>query len=104
MRFVIHAHLVNRPGNLVTPSVMAEEAEALALEYDMEFEILDVTMMEAMGMHALLAVGRALSILRVWLQSNIMEQVLRLILLMSVRVLLLTAEVFRSSPVTIWVR
>ena len=34
--------LVNRPGNLVTPSVMAEEAEALALEYDMEFEILDV--------------------------------------------------------------
>lgn len=38
--------LVNRPGNLVTPSVMAEEAEALALEYDMEFEILDVTMME----------------------------------------------------------
>mgnify|MGYP000411701741 FL=1 len=44
--------LVNRPGNLVTPSVMAEEAEALALEYDMEFEILDVTMMEAMGMHA----------------------------------------------------
>lgn len=50
--------LVNRPGNLVTPSVMAEEAEALALEYDMEFEILDVTMMEAMGMHALLAVGQ----------------------------------------------
>ena len=88
----------------MTPSVMAEEAEALALEYDMEFEILDVTMMEAMGMHALLAVGQALSILRVWLQSNIMEQVLRLILLMSVRVLLLTAEVFRSSPVTIWVR
>ena len=82
----------------------AEEAEALALEYDMEFEILDVTMMEAMGMHALLAVGQALSILRVWLQSNIMEQVLRLILLMSVRVLLLTAEAFRSSPVTIWVR
>lgn len=50
--------LVNRPGNFVTPSVMAEEAEALALEYSMEFEILDVTMLEAEGMQALRAVGQ----------------------------------------------
>lgn len=51
-------NLVNRPGNLVTPGVLAEEAEALALEYALEIEILDVAMMEAMGMNSLLAVGQ----------------------------------------------
>lgn len=50
--------LVNRPGNLVTPSVLAEEAEALALEAGLEIEVLDATMLEALGMHALLAVGQ----------------------------------------------
>lgn len=104
MRFVIHATWSTGPGNLMTPSVMAEEAEALALEYDMEFEILDVTMMEAMGMHALLAVGQGSIHPPCLVTIKYNGAGARLILLMSVRVLLLTAEVFRSSPVTIWVR
>lgn len=51
-------NLVNRPGNFVTPNVMAEEVKSLAMEYDLEFEVLDTMMMETMGMHALLAVGQ----------------------------------------------
>ena len=52
----------NLPGNICTPSHLAERAIGLAETYDnVEAEILDEAQMEALGMGALLAVGRGSS-------------------------------------------
>ena len=54
--------LGNLPGNICTPSHLAERAIALAETYDsIEAEILDEAQMETLGMGALLAVGRGSS-------------------------------------------
>ena len=50
--------LVNNPGNVVTPQTMAEDALKLGQELPLEITIMDETLMEARGMHALLAVGQ----------------------------------------------
>lgn len=50
--------MVNRPGNVVYPEVMAKEAEAVAKELNLELEVLDEEAMAAKGMAALLAVGQ----------------------------------------------
>lgn len=56
---VCHARdLANRPGNLLTPLGMAQEAQALAERCSMECEVLDVDAMRAKGMGAILAVGQ----------------------------------------------
>ncbi len=51
-------NLINRPGNIVTPAVMAEEAKALAAEAGLELEILAEEELAAHKMQALLAVGQ----------------------------------------------
>ncbi len=51
-------NLANRPGNVVNPEVMAEEARKVAAEYNLEIEVLDVEAMSTLGMNALLAVGQ----------------------------------------------
>lgn len=50
--------LANRPGNLLTPLGMAQEAQALAERCGMECEVLDVDAMRIKGMGAILAVGQ----------------------------------------------
>ena len=50
--------LVNNPGNVVTPQTMADDALKLGQELPLEITIMDETLMEARGMHALLAVGQ----------------------------------------------
>ncbi len=50
--------LANRPGNIVTPAVMAEQAQLTAEECGMECEVLDAVAMQAKGMGAILAVGQ----------------------------------------------
>lgn len=50
--------LVNLPANFINPSDMAIAAQQIAEEYNLEFEKLDVTKMEELGMNALLAVGQ----------------------------------------------
>jgi len=50
--------LVNTPGNLLTPTHMAEKAVEIARRYNMEYEILDREEMERLGMGALLAVAQ----------------------------------------------
>lgn len=54
-------NLVNRPGNVVTPDVMIEEAEKIAAEENLTLEILDEEMLAAYKMNALLAVGQGSS-------------------------------------------
>ncbi|TWI52923.1 leucyl aminopeptidase [Halalkalibacter nanhaiisediminis] len=49
--------LVNTPGNLLTPTDLAEEAKELAEKHDFEFEVLERENMEKLGMGALLAVA-----------------------------------------------
>ncbi|WP_332633654.1 leucyl aminopeptidase [Halalkalibacter flavus] len=49
--------LVNTPGNLMTPTDLAEEAVALAEKHGFEYEILEREEMEKLGMGALLAVA-----------------------------------------------
>ncbi len=52
-------NLANRPGNICTPTYLAEEAEALANGYEsLSVEILDEATMAEMGMGALLAVAQ----------------------------------------------
>ncbi len=52
----------NLPGNICTPSHLAERAISLAEQYDsIKVEVLDEAQMEALGMGALLAVGRGSS-------------------------------------------
>ncbi len=50
--------LVNEPGNVVTPLALAERALVLAREGGLECTILDEGAIDAMGMNALLSVGR----------------------------------------------
>ncbi|MDR7072871.1 leucyl aminopeptidase [Fictibacillus barbaricus] len=50
--------LVNTPGNLLTPVDLAAEAIDTALEYGMEYEILEKEDMERLGMGAILAVSQ----------------------------------------------
>lgn len=50
--------LVNRPGNAVTPQVMADEAAKIASELNLEIEVLDEQQMAAKGMNSILAVGQ----------------------------------------------
>lgn len=50
--------LVNTPGNLLTPTDLAAEAIDVALEYGMEYEILEKEDMENLGMGAILAVSK----------------------------------------------
>ncbi|GAF64900.1 putative peptidase [Bacillus sp. TS-2] len=49
--------LINIPGNLLTPTYLAEEAEKLAQKHGFEVEILEKEQMEELGMGALLAVA-----------------------------------------------
>lgn len=51
-------NLVNRPGNDVTPQVMAEEAAKAAAELNLEIEVLDENQLAAKGMNSILAVGQ----------------------------------------------
>lgn len=51
-------NLINRPGNVVTPDAMAQEAALIAKNYNLELEILDEDMLAANKMHAILAVGQ----------------------------------------------
>jgi len=50
--------LANLPGNVCTPSHLAEQARALASEHGLAVEVLGREEMEKLGMHALLAVAR----------------------------------------------
>lgn len=51
-------NLINRPGNIVTPSAMISEAEQVAQEYGLELEVLDDQLLAANNMNAILAVGQ----------------------------------------------
>lgn len=50
--------LVNEPGNVLTPRVMAERARAMAAECGLECEILDEPRMRQLGFHTLLGVAQ----------------------------------------------
>ena len=50
--------LVNEPANLMTPSILAERARAMAAEVSLECEILDQHRMRQLGMGALLGVAQ----------------------------------------------
>jgi leucyl aminopeptidase len=50
--------LGNLPGNICTPSYLAEQAQALASEFQMGIEILERADMEKLGMHSLLSVAK----------------------------------------------
>lgn len=50
--------LVNIPGNLLTPTDLADEAKAIADKHRFEFNVLEEEEMETLGMGALLAVSR----------------------------------------------
>ena len=50
--------LANEPGNLLTPTVLAERATALAVAAGLECEVLDKGQLEALGMGALLGVAQ----------------------------------------------
>jgi len=49
--------LGNLPGNVCTPSYLAEQASALAQEFALECQILERAEMESLGMHTLLSVA-----------------------------------------------
>ncbi|MDP1654313.1 MAG: leucyl aminopeptidase [Rhodocyclaceae bacterium] len=51
-------NLANLPGNICTPTYLAEQARALASEHGLEAEVLGRTEMEQLGMHSLLAVSK----------------------------------------------
>lgn len=50
--------LVNGPSNQVTPTVLAEKAQQIARNHDMEIQVLEVSQAEAMGMGAFSAVAK----------------------------------------------
>lgn len=50
--------LVNEPGNVVTPRVLAYESEKITDKVDLECEILDEDAMKKLGMNSLLSVGK----------------------------------------------
>ncbi len=56
MRFM--KDLANLPGNICTPTHLAEQARALAGELSLDIEVLDRPAMEKLGMNTLLAVAR----------------------------------------------
>ncbi len=56
---ILARELVAAPANVVTPVVLAETAEAIAQEYDLELEILERDDCEKLGMGAFLAVAQA---------------------------------------------
>ena len=51
-------NLGNLPGNVCTPTYLAETASQIANEYAIECEILEQAEMEALGMHSLLSVAK----------------------------------------------
>ena len=51
-------NLVNGPSNKVTPTVLAEKAQQIAKECDMEIRVLEVSQAETMGMGAFVAVAK----------------------------------------------
>lgn len=51
-------NLANLPGNICTPSHLAEAARQLAEEHELECEVLESAEMEKLGMHSLLSVAR----------------------------------------------
>ncbi len=51
-------NLANLPGNICTPTYLAEQARALAKEHGLAAEILGRDEMEKLGMHSLLAVAK----------------------------------------------
>lgn len=53
--------LVNTPGNLMTPSHIAQEAIEVAQKYNMEYEVLEQEDLERLGMGLLLAVSKGSS-------------------------------------------
>lgn len=60
MRGVCFArHLVNRPGNMLTPALFAEALLQEADGFPVEVEILDETQIQSLGMEALLSVGNS---------------------------------------------
>ena len=50
--------LVNGPSNQVTPAVLAQRAEKISKEHGMEFQVLEVSQAETMGMGAFVAVAK----------------------------------------------
>lgn len=50
--------LGNLPGNICTPSYLAEQSRLLAQEFGLDCQILERSDMEALGMHTLLSVAR----------------------------------------------
>lgn len=50
--------LVNDPGNVVTPFVLADEALQMAHDLPLDVDILDEALLQANGMNAILAVGQ----------------------------------------------
>ena len=56
---ILARELVAAPANVVTPSVLAETAEAIAQEYGLELEILEKDDCEKIGMGAYLGVAQA---------------------------------------------
>jgi len=50
--------MANEPANLFTPSVMAEQAQAIAAEVGLECEVLEREQMQELGMGALLSVAQ----------------------------------------------
>jgi leucyl aminopeptidase len=51
-------NLANLPGNVCTPTYLAEQARALAAEHNLPIEVLGRSEMEQLGMHSLLAVAQ----------------------------------------------
>ena len=50
--------LANKPGNALTPTILAQEAEKMAKETGAEFEVFDEKKMKKLGMNSLLAVSQ----------------------------------------------
>jgi leucyl aminopeptidase len=50
--------LVNGPSNRITPAVLAEKAQHIGKNHDMEVQVLEVSQAEAMGMGAFVAVAK----------------------------------------------
>lgn len=51
-------NLINRPGNAVTPEILAQEAALVAKEHGLEIEVLDTEQLTVHNMNAILAVGQ----------------------------------------------
>jgi leucyl aminopeptidase len=51
-------NLANLPGNICTPTYLAEQARSMASEHSLEVEVLGPAEMEQLGMHSLLAVAK----------------------------------------------